>query len=139
MAHELKRSLHEVMGWPGPMTHRQFLVWTAWLKEQWNSPNRTDHYLMLLAQHLALMPARVWGKSGGHLSLSDCALSFMHKKPAKITQEQASKWAKAKWFGVTGFKRDKSEGGRPQSTEQEQRDQPLGNAERPRTMYEPPL
>lgn len=37
------------MGWPGPITHRQFVVWEAWLKEEWDKPNRGDNYLMLVA------------------------------------------------------------------------------------------
>jgi hypothetical protein len=48
LAHELKQSLHDVMGWREPMTHRQFLCWQCWLQLQWNVPNRSDHYVMQL-------------------------------------------------------------------------------------------
>ncbi len=37
------------MGWGFVMTHRQFLTWQEWLAEQWNTPSRTDHYLMRVA------------------------------------------------------------------------------------------
>jgi len=36
------------MGWRGPLTDRQYAVWTAWLDEQWNHPELTDHYIMKL-------------------------------------------------------------------------------------------
>lgn len=32
------------------MTHRQFLAWQVWQGEEWNRPDRTDHYLMNLAR-----------------------------------------------------------------------------------------
>lgn len=38
------------MGWPGPLTHRQYETWQAWLEQQWNEPSRTDHYLMSVAR-----------------------------------------------------------------------------------------
>lgn len=41
--------LHDLMGWTGPMTHRQYVAWQKWLSSQWNEPSRTDHYLMQVA------------------------------------------------------------------------------------------
>lgn len=32
------------------MSHREFLSWQEWLREEWNRPNRTDHYLLRIAQ-----------------------------------------------------------------------------------------
>lgn len=43
------------MNWPGPMTYRQFSVWQDWLDEQWNSPSRSDHYVMQLNATVANM------------------------------------------------------------------------------------
>lgn len=34
------------MGWEGPLTHKQHLVWQAWRNLQWNIPDRHDHYSM---------------------------------------------------------------------------------------------
>jgi hypothetical protein len=34
------------MGWYGPMTLRQFEAWEEWDDEQWNRPDRSDHYQM---------------------------------------------------------------------------------------------
>lgn len=30
-------------------THRQHQLWLEWLEQQWNKPDRTDHYLMQIA------------------------------------------------------------------------------------------
>ena len=49
LASHLKQSLNELMGWDGPLTHRQFLAWQWWLAEEWNRPNRSDHYAMQTA------------------------------------------------------------------------------------------
>lgn len=46
------------MGWNGPMTHRQFLVWQVWLDEEMNNPSREDHYLMQIAQEVAKTRAK---------------------------------------------------------------------------------
>ncbi len=37
------------MGWPGPMTHRQYKAWEAWQEAEWNHPSRSDWYLMQVA------------------------------------------------------------------------------------------
>lgn len=41
------------------MTHRQFLVWRLWLREEWNRPNRTDHYIMQIAEACNLSGERL--------------------------------------------------------------------------------
>ncbi len=41
--------LHDLLGWRGPMTHRQYVAWQEWLQQQWNEPTRSDHYLMQIA------------------------------------------------------------------------------------------
>lgn len=46
LAHELGKTLNEVMGWSGPTTHRQYLSWSEYLDSLWNEPSRTDHYIM---------------------------------------------------------------------------------------------
>lgn len=45
--------LHELMGWPGPMTQRQYGTWQAWLEMQWNKPSRADHYTLKVASVMA--------------------------------------------------------------------------------------
>lgn len=39
---------YDVLKMTSLLTHRQFLTWEAWLRNEWNRPNRTDHYLMQL-------------------------------------------------------------------------------------------
>lgn len=46
LAHELRQPLHRLLGWSGPMTHRQLACWKLWLREEWNQPDRGDWYLM---------------------------------------------------------------------------------------------
>jgi hypothetical protein len=48
LAHELKQSLNELLGWSGSMTHRQFMVWQKWLRDERSKPSRTDQYLIQL-------------------------------------------------------------------------------------------
>lgn len=43
-----------MMGWDGPMTHRQYLTWMEWLDERWNVPTKQDHYLAALRYEVAL-------------------------------------------------------------------------------------
>jgi hypothetical protein len=37
------------MGWPGPVTHRQYMLWHRWFGLQWNRPSRDNWYLMAIA------------------------------------------------------------------------------------------
>ncbi len=45
--------LHEVMGWPGPMTHRQYEATRDWMAGEWSEPDRADHYIMQLTAVVA--------------------------------------------------------------------------------------
>lgn len=43
--------LHDLMGWDGPMTHRQFLAWQAWQRMDIEQPQRAEIvYAMQTAQ-----------------------------------------------------------------------------------------
>lgn len=89
MCKELGVQLNELFGVSLPMTHRQFLLWCEWLDEQWNVPNRTDHYLMLLAQ------LQCKG-----LSLEDFKLKFEEAK--ERTVQTASQNSKMAWLARVG-------------------------------------
>ena len=82
LAHELKIGLNELLGWKGPLTHRQFEAWRAWLQSEWNEPSRTDHYLMMLAQYLWAIPARVWGKNPDVPGLDRFEIPFSFEEKA---------------------------------------------------------
>jgi hypothetical protein len=42
--------LHQLMGWSGPMTERQYVTWMAWLDLELNNPSRADWYSMMVAR-----------------------------------------------------------------------------------------
>jgi hypothetical protein len=57
------------------MTHRQHIVWQMWLREEWEKPNRSDHYIMQVAEAVNL--------SGQELKWP---LRFEFKEPAVTTK-----------------------------------------------------
>ena len=82
------------------MSHRQFLMWQERIRREWNQPDRTDHYLMQIAQ-------RVCNVLGGKMSLGDMKIEFKEKavtedwtQPSaeQVTMSQSS-WMVA--MGVT--------------------------------------
>ena len=84
------------MGWHGPVTLRQYMVWMAWLDEDYNHPTRTDFYLM----QVALDAIRPWTKQ--KLTLADFKLEFgkaSRRESRKPTVEEIEanklQWAKA--------------------------------------------
>jgi hypothetical protein len=86
------------LGWPGPLTHRQYRAWQAWLDGQWNRPDRTDHYLMLIAQ-------RVLQAQGAKVTLEQQRLTFGRAAVAPapaLTREEAAARAQAVWFARLG-------------------------------------
>ena len=48
------KDLRELLGYAGPLTHRQYLAWQRWLDEQWNEPSRSDYYAMQVAAAVML-------------------------------------------------------------------------------------
>jgi hypothetical protein len=83
------------MGWRGPMTHRQFLAWQEWLLEDWNRPDKTDHYLMEVACEVR----RVLSGNPRNIRLDHFRLKFGESKPA-MTREQAAAASRSKWLGI---------------------------------------
>lgn len=83
-------------------TLREYRIWMAYLDEQWNQPNRTDHYLMQIARDVK----RVLSRHPGKIQLDDSKLTFEQKadKP-KQTKEQAAAVSKAAWMGRVGMVR----------------------------------
>jgi len=90
LADRLGMHLHDLMGWPGPMTHRQFEAWQRWLVEQLNRPSRSDFYAMQVAYE-ARNILRSLGGGGRALSMEDFRLQFntgghtrRHSSPAEM-------------------------------------------------------
>lgn len=84
------------MGWPGPMTHRQFRAWRAWLDMQWDRPSRTDHYIMQATAE----SIRPHVKKGTKVKTSDYRLSFSPDGKRKATPVQSPEENRAAWLGI---------------------------------------
>ena len=87
------------MGWPGPMTRRQFLAWRAWLDSQWNRPSRTDNYVMQVAAEIR----RGHVKRPRSVKHEHFELQFKvsGKKPRhEQLPEQKAALSKGKWLGM---------------------------------------
>ncbi len=106
LCHELGKQLHEIMGWPGPMTHRQFRVWKQWLSDEWNRPSRSDHYMMRAALETRLGNA---GKKARQVRMEHFTLKFERKRANEdertaITQEdeiaRKTETSKAGWLSM---------------------------------------
>lgn len=61
---------YDILKMTSILTHRQFLTLEAWIREQWNRPDRTDHYLMQLT---AVVKSLVSQQSVG---LDDCKIPW---------------------------------------------------------------
>lgn len=77
----------------GKWTDRQCRLVQAWLHEQWNVPNRTDYYLMRVAQRVHSQ----WNKKP--VSLKDQIIDFNLSASAEETREAKIARSKAIWMG----------------------------------------
>lgn len=85
------------------LTHREFLTWGEWFKQQWNEPNRSDHYLMQIACEIV----RVNLKKGAaqKLKLSQFLLPFKWIMGGQaVSPEEAARQAKRTWIARLGGK-----------------------------------
>jgi len=84
-----------LLGWPGPVTNRQFEAWQCWRGLQWDRPDRTDQYLMQIA--CEVVRSRV--KDPAKVKLSHFKLDFGRSgRERPVTREQATRWSQAAWF-----------------------------------------
>lgn len=87
------------------MTHREYLLRLAWIEESWSIPDRTDHYLMQIAQEVR----RVLSKSPNRIQMKDFEVKFV-SKDRKVTaqeKEKSVRTSKSTWFvalGISGKK-----------------------------------
>lgn len=77
------------MGWPGPMTDRQFQAWQAWLKADWNRPSRADHYAMQVASCM------------GGKQVKPLKFTFDESKP-RMSDQEAEFWTLTRWGIAAG-------------------------------------
>lgn len=96
------------MGWSGPMTHRQFLVWRGFLRDEWNRPTRDNYYQMMIA-NTSLLPHV---KKGSKLGFEDFRIRFgKEEDKPKVSKEVNNEMAKARWLGWVGGARVMNEKG----------------------------
>lgn len=89
------------MGWPGPVTHRQFLAWQAWFTFSVNDPGRIEYYLMQIAMEVR----RGHVKKPNSLKMDQFKLNFKageeesNPKPKRrMTKEEVSAISKQRWL-----------------------------------------
>ncbi len=112
----MKKELHEVFGWAGPITFRQFQVWQAWFLLQLNRPSRSDHYLMRVAQRVAQVAPSLFTDKAGSVTLDQQKVEFIFPEgasdrlepsgapgPPPLTVEQATAASKAVWAARLGL------------------------------------
>lgn len=87
--------MHRLLGWPGPVTYRQYLVWMEWLRRQWNEPSRSDHYAMQVGA------IQAGEKDLGKLKLKFGSSNSSAGNAPWVTKAKIAEWeaiaAKAKW------------------------------------------
>lgn len=92
------------MGWLGPMTHRQCLAWTYWLRDEWDRPSRSDWYVMQLNTSLA----RMFAKNPSSIEVKHFKLEFKDESTehtGPMSEEEAMSHARdseAIWLGAFG-------------------------------------
>ena len=95
--------LHEVYGWPGPVTARQAAAWQAWWEFRLEHPTDSIQYLMQIAAEVRRVPSHVWGKRSD-VVLDDLRLRWVKRKglavrprgpddpPGPLTPEEVARY-----------------------------------------------
>lgn len=87
LARETHRPIHELLGWRGPMTHRQFKAWQEWEREQWNHPSRDNWYEMQTACEVR----RVLMKDKSATTPQDFKMRFVDPKPVQSSPQEGGR------------------------------------------------
>jgi hypothetical protein len=98
LAQQLGKHLHELMGWSGPMTHRQFVLWCHWLDYEYNLPSRTDYYLM----QVACENRRTFSKHPDKIAIQNFRLTIgdsNNQQREATSREQRIEAMKQRWMG----------------------------------------
>jgi hypothetical protein len=96
--------LHQLLGWRGPMTHRQFVTWRAWLEMQWNRPTKDDWYSMQIACEVSRITAKNKKKPRPkhfQLEFSD-PNAKVYESASEEVREHISNLALAQWVARVG-------------------------------------
>lgn len=95
-------------------THRQYLVWQAWLRSRWNHKSKQDHYLAQIAAEVA----RLRADKPLTVKIASFFIPFIFRKKTEEEQDPEASWSeedkiaisKSRWFGVTGYKGKATDG-----------------------------
>lgn len=77
------------------MTYRQYATWQDWLDEQWNSPGRSDHYIMQLNATVSSMFSKT------AVDLRKMVIKFV-RAVASRSEEDRTLASKQFWAAVSG-------------------------------------
>lgn len=72
-------------------SHREYLVWMAWLDRQWDRPSRTDNYLMQVAYQVAYEVRRIFSTNSANMpTMGEFKLRFkpVISQPIEVDTEQ---------------------------------------------------
>lgn len=86
------------------LSYRQYLMMRFWIKEKWNKPDRTDYYLMRIAQRCQ----QIMRDDPGKVTIDHQKVDFVFKSkvPVKLTPEQKKQQlaiAKLRWKWALGI------------------------------------
>lgn len=76
-------------------TNREYLLWNRWLDEQWDEPDRHDHYIM----DLSMQVASILNKKASSLKLSMFKLKFGSTEDQEKEDVEKSKSRWRSWLG----------------------------------------
>jgi hypothetical protein len=86
------------------VSHREHLLWVAYLNEEWESPDPHAWYMMSIAAEVR----RVLAANPGAIKVEDFRLKFK-VAPAALQSREMSSWSRAIWaarVGLTGREED---------------------------------
>lgn len=83
-------------------SHREHRTHVRWLREQWNKPNRSDKYLMRVAQRVQ----QVLAKNSNNITIEQQEIEFEFKQVHVLTKEEQrkikTKEQKSAWKSFAG-------------------------------------
>jgi hypothetical protein len=107
------------LGWPGPITWRQYLAWNAWF----GIDLRRDDKYTNQGKRIALEVCRANVKPGTSLDLDDFGVKYKEPIPESqkvyLTEEQKAKIQRAKFLMASGGSAPDSSSGRKRSGKEE--------------------
>lgn len=80
------------------MSYREYQIRLAWMDQEWNEPDRSDHYLMLIVRYLDAIMRR----SGKLKELLSFKIPFTRKKQELTTKTQEPNQAPNHWDATLG-------------------------------------